>query len=213
MGSRNGGGPVTAIGKRQSDLKKSFNLAVRSLLTTCSAQEFNKAFPNFTNVERERLHQLFIQVITSLHGNVEDEFESLCHETQVGVALDTVEQHVEEQCLDPLFSERSNVMDTVQSLSTAKKAEIHYLRGLLERAEEHNRQIQARVDLLKNNAQEASDTTHVVEKPNFAVERWTFKLQGNLICSALNGVQLVGAIFDCRGMECFTAAVGGVRVS
>ncbi|KAL4347103.1 hypothetical protein GQ457_17G019530 [Hibiscus cannabinus] len=164
MGSRNGGGPVTAVGKRQSDLKKSFNLAVRSLLTTCSAQEFDKAFPNFTNAERERLHQLFIQVITSLHGNVEDEFESLCHETQVGVALDTVEQHVEEQSLDPLFSERSNVMDTVQSLSTAKKAEILYLRGLLERAEEHNRQIQARVDLLKNNTQEVSDTTHVVEK-------------------------------------------------
>ncbi|KAK8658838.1 hypothetical protein V6N13_029057 [Hibiscus sabdariffa] len=146
MGSRNGGGPITAVGKRQSDLKKSFNLAVRSLLTTCSAQ-----------------------VITSLHGNVEDEFESLCHETQVGVALDTVEQHVEEQSLDPLFSERSNVMDTVQSLSTAKKAEIHYLRGLLERAEEHNRQIQARVDLLKNNTQEVLDTTHVEKVCNFSL--------------------------------------------
>ncbi|GMJ05983.1 embryo defective 3006, Necessary for Nuclear Function 1 [Hibiscus trionum] len=164
MSSRDGGGPVTAIGKRQSDLKKSFNLAVRSLLTTCSAQEFSKAFPNFTNVERERLHQLFIQVITSLHGNVEDEFESLCQETQVGVALDTVEQHVEEQSLDPLFSERSNVMDAVHSLSSAKKAEINYLRGLLERAEEHNRLIQARVDLLKNNTQEVPDTKHIVEK-------------------------------------------------
>ncbi|XP_039012633.1 uncharacterized protein LOC120141941 [Hibiscus syriacus] len=164
MGSRNVGGQVTAMGKRQSDLKKSFNLAVRSLLTTCSAQEFSKAFPTFTNVEQQRLHQLFIQVITSLHGNVEDEFESLCRETQVGDALDTVEQLVEEQSLDSLFSERTNVMDAVHSLLTAKKAEIHYLRGLLERAEEHKRLIQARVDLLKNNTQEVLDTKHVVEK-------------------------------------------------
>ncbi|KAK8537811.1 hypothetical protein V6N13_096386 [Hibiscus sabdariffa] len=87
MGIRNGGGPVRAIGKSRSDLKKSFKLAVRSLLTTCSSQ-----------------------VISSLHGNVEDEFESLCHETI-----------------------RTNVMDAVYGLSTAKKTEIHYLRGLLER--------------------------------------------------------------------------------
>ncbi|KAE8661918.1 Adaptin family protein [Hibiscus syriacus] len=160
MGSRNVGDPVTAIGKRQSDLKKSFNLAVRSLLTTCSAEEFSKEFPNFTNVEQQRLHQLFIQVITSLHGNVEDEFGSLCHETQE-MPPDTVEQLVEEQSLDSLFSERTNVMDAVHSLSTAKKAEIHYLRGLLERAEQHNRIIQARVDLLKNNTQEVLDTKHV----------------------------------------------------
>lgn len=38
MDSRNGGGPVTTIGKRQSDLKKSFKLAVRSLLSTCPTQ-------------------------------------------------------------------------------------------------------------------------------------------------------------------------------
>ncbi|KAL4384514.1 hypothetical protein GQ457_15G007730 [Hibiscus cannabinus] len=38
MGIRYGGGPVRAIGKRQSDLKKFFKLAVRSLLTTCSSQ-------------------------------------------------------------------------------------------------------------------------------------------------------------------------------
>ncbi|PPD69666.1 hypothetical protein GOBAR_DD33445 [Gossypium barbadense] len=95
MDSRNGGGPVTTIGKRQSDLKKSFKLAVRSLLTTCPTQEFSKAFPKFSSIEQEHLHQLFIQVITSLHGNIE-----------VGDALDTVEQLVEEQSLDPLSSDR-----------------------------------------------------------------------------------------------------------
>ncbi|KAL4382873.1 hypothetical protein GQ457_15G007740 [Hibiscus cannabinus] len=80
----------------------------------------------------------------------QDEFESLCHATQVGVALDTVEQLVEDQSLVPMFSERTNVMDAVYGLSTAKKTEINYLRGLLERAGEHNRLIQARVELLGN---------------------------------------------------------------
>ncbi|XVE99981.1 hypothetical protein REPUB_Repub03eG0246800 [Reevesia pubescens] len=91
-------------------------------------------------------------------------FESLCLEMQVGTALDTVEQLVEEQSLDPLFSDKTNVMDAVHNLSTGKKAEIQYLRGLLERAEEHNRVVQAQVDLLKNKTQEVSGTTDVVEK-------------------------------------------------
>ncbi|TYG91029.1 hypothetical protein ES288_A12G230600v1 [Gossypium darwinii] len=164
MDCRNGGGPVTTIGKRQSDLKKSFKLAVRSLLTTCPTQEFSKAFPKFSSVEQEHLHQLFIQVITSLHGNIEDEFESLCNETQVGDALDTVEQLVEEQSLDHLSSDRTTVMDAVHNFSAAKKAEIHYLRGLLERAEEHNRLIQARVDLLRNKTQEVPDIKDVIGK-------------------------------------------------
>nr|KJB50781.1 hypothetical protein B456_008G218800 [Gossypium raimondii] len=143
MDSRNGGGPVTTIGKRQSDLKKSFKLAVRSLLTTCPTQEFSKAFPKFSSIEQEHLHQLFIQV---------------------GDALDTVEQLVEEQSLDPLSSDRTNVMDAVHNLSAAKKAEIHYLRGLLERAEEHNRLIQARVDLLRNKTQEVPDIKDFIGK-------------------------------------------------
>lgn len=163
MGSRSGGAPPV-IGRKQSDLKKSFNVAVRSLLTACPKQEFSKAFPNFTSAEQERLHQLFIQVITSLHGNLEDEFESLCLETQVGTALDTVEQLVEEQFLDPLFSDKTNIMDAVHHLSMAKQAEVQYLQGVLERAEEHNHLVQARVELLKNKTQEASSTTDVVEK-------------------------------------------------
>ncbi|MBA0853785.1 hypothetical protein Goshw_021943 [Gossypium schwendimanii] len=62
MGSRNGGGAPTMIRRRQSDFKMSFNLALRSLLTTCSKE--------------------------------------------VGTALDTVGQLVEEQCLDHFFSDK-----------------------------------------------------------------------------------------------------------
>ncbi|KAJ4707594.1 hypothetical protein OWV82_021093 [Melia azedarach] len=120
---------------RQSDLEKSFKLATRSLLTTCSKEEFSKAFSGFTSFEQDCLHRLFIQVISSLHANIEDEFESLCLEAQAGVALDTVEQFVEEESLDPLFSEMANVMDIAHDLSTAKKNEIRYLTSMLERVD------------------------------------------------------------------------------
>ncbi|KAH9739572.1 polyamine-modulated factor 1 [Citrus sinensis] len=154
-------GPAV-IGSRQSDLNKSFKLAIRSLLTTCSKE-----------------------VITSLHENIENEFESLCLETQVGAALDTVEQFMEEQSLDPLFSEkyfilsaisgclifqlasltcRTNVMDVVCDLTTAKKNEICYLTCMLERVEEQNRLRKARLELLKKGRQDFSGMTEVVEK-------------------------------------------------
>uniref|UniRef100_A0A2P2K8A9 Uncharacterized protein n=1 Tax=Rhizophora mucronata TaxID=61149 RepID=A0A2P2K8A9_RHIMU len=120
-------------GGRQSDLRKSFRLAVRPLLTCCSYEDFTKGFSRFNSSEQQSLRHLFIQVITSLHKMIEEEFESLCIETQVGTALDTVEQLVEEQSLDPLFSDRTNVLDVARDLSMEKEKEIHHLMGILER--------------------------------------------------------------------------------
>ncbi|KAJ0098922.1 hypothetical protein Patl1_22261 [Pistacia atlantica] len=51
------------VGSRQSDLNKSLKLAIRSLLTTCSKQEFSKAFNNFTSSEQDSLHRLFIHYL------------------------------------------------------------------------------------------------------------------------------------------------------
>ncbi|KAH1106672.1 hypothetical protein J1N35_010440 [Gossypium stocksii] len=144
MGSRNGGGAPTMIRRRQSDFKMSLSLALRSLLTTYSL--FLRFFFLFEllffQANGDTDH---IQVITTLHGSIE-----------VGTALDTVWQLVEEQCLDPFFSDKTNVMDAVHNLSTAKKSEIQYLRNLLERAEEQNRLIQAQVELHKNKNTEKS---------------------------------------------------------
>ncbi|KAF9690368.1 hypothetical protein SADUNF_Sadunf01G0188500 [Salix dunnii] len=155
--------------RRQSDLNRSFKLAIRSLLTSCSKQELAKAFSNFSNAEQESLHRLFIQVITSLHKMVE-----------VGIALETVEQLVEEKNLDPLFSEKSNIVDAVQILSMAKKNEIHYLMGMLEKvnirlldfqsrivlikAEDQNRCLRDRVELLKQKMPDDSGIPVVMEK-------------------------------------------------
>lgn len=157
-------GQLHPPGSRQLNLKKSFQLGIRSLLTACSKEEFFKEFPRFTSAEQEALHRLFIQVITSLHENVEDEFESLCLETQVGTALNTVEQLVEEQNMDPLFSDKTNIGDVGSDLLTAKKNEIEYLKGMLEKAEEQKCLIGARVELLKKERQDFFGTADTVGK-------------------------------------------------
>ncbi|KAG8375233.1 hypothetical protein BUALT_Bualt10G0079000 [Buddleja alternifolia] len=151
-------------GSRQLNLKKSFKRGLRSLLTACSEEEFRKAFPSFTAAEQDRLHRLFIQVITSLHGNIEEEFESIFLETQAGKVLDYVEELVEEHNLDTLPSKRSNVGETAQSLVEAKKNEIHHLECLLEKAEEQKRKLTARLELLKKEKQDFSGAANLVHE-------------------------------------------------
>ncbi|XP_015059800.1 uncharacterized protein LOC107005671 [Solanum pennellii] len=144
-------------GTRQTNLKTAFELGIHSLLTSCSKEGFCKAFPNFAPAEVERLHRLFIQVITSLHEDIEDEFESLCVETQAGSTLNMVEQLVEEQNLDPLFPEKSNVEEVRHYLSEAKQNEINYLTTMLETAEEQKRSITSRLETLKKQRHDFSD--------------------------------------------------------
>ncbi|KAK3004163.1 hypothetical protein RJ639_019575 [Escallonia herrerae] len=155
---------LVSPGSRQLNLKRSFEMGTRFLLTPCSKEDFFQAFPTFTNSEQERLYRLFLQVLTSLRENAQDEFESTCIETQVGSTLDTVEQLVEEQNLDPLFPNKTNVGDTAHSLSAAKKNEIQYLTSILEKAEEQKNIIRARIELLKKEGQDFSGAVHVVEK-------------------------------------------------
>ncbi|PON86150.1 Polyamine-modulated factor 1/Kinetochore protein NNF [Trema orientale] len=154
----------SAIGSRRSGLTKSFKLAIGSLLTACSKQEICKAFENFSANEQEYLHRLLIQVIASLHGNIEEEFESLCLETQVGTALDTVEQLVEEQALDPLLSDKTNVVDVAQNVLTIKENEIQHLENMLQMAEEQNHSIRACIEVLKKEQVDISGVADAVEK-------------------------------------------------
>ncbi|XP_010243125.1 PREDICTED: uncharacterized protein LOC104587279 isoform X2 [Nelumbo nucifera] len=119
-------------GLRHLNLKKSFKLGIRSLLTACSKEDFSKAFSMFNNAEQEGLHRLFLQVITSMHENIEEQFESICRETEVGTILDIVEQFVEEQTLDTLSTDKTNIDVVEQELSRAKKDEIQYLTSMLD---------------------------------------------------------------------------------
>ncbi|KGN53468.1 uncharacterized protein LOC101212745 [Cucumis sativus] len=152
------------VSSRQIDLKKSFKLAVRPLLTSCSREEFRECFSRFTTAEQDYLHRLFIQVITSLHGNIEDEFESLCVETQVGLVFDNVEQLLEEQDLDPLYSKKTNIVEIYNFLSMTKKEEIQHLKDMLKTAEEQNWVIQGRIDDLRKGVQDASGMADAVKK-------------------------------------------------
>uniref|UniRef100_A0A803PE51 Uncharacterized protein n=1 Tax=Cannabis sativa TaxID=3483 RepID=A0A803PE51_CANSA len=142
------------IGSRQSDLKKSFKLAVVSLLTACSKQDISKAFPNFAASEQDFLHRLFIQ----------EEFESLCLESQVGTTLDTVEQFLEEQALNPLHRDKTNVFDVAQNVLTLKKNEIQHLENMLQKAEEQNCLIRAQIEGLKEKEADVSVMADAVQK-------------------------------------------------
>ncbi|GKV10503.1 hypothetical protein SLEP1_g21852 [Rubroshorea leprosula] len=126
------------------------------------------------------------KVVTSLHANIEDEFESLFLETQVGKILDMEEQLVEEQSLDPLFSDkleasigsrfvsrvfllysfskRASSMDVAWNFLTVKETEIQFLRAMLEKAEEKMLLVQARINQLKKGTAEVLGSTDVVEK-------------------------------------------------
>ncbi|XP_028066112.1 uncharacterized protein LOC114269044 isoform X2 [Camellia sinensis] len=130
-------------GSRQLKLKKSFKLGICSLPMTCSKEEISKAFGRFTNAEQEALHRLFIQA---------------------GTILDTVDQLVEEQSLDSLCSDKTDVGDVWQNVSTVKKNEIQHLTGVLQMAEEHKRVMRARVERLKKELQEFSGSADVIEK-------------------------------------------------
>ncbi|KAF8412905.1 hypothetical protein HHK36_000877 [Tetracentron sinense] len=157
-------GQLPLPGLMQLNIKKSFKLGIRSLLTTCSKEDFSEAFPSFTRAEQEGLHQLYIQVITSLHGNIEEEFESLCLETQVGTVLDTIEQLVEERNINPLFADKTNIGDVQQELSRVKEDEVQHLMGMLESAAEQNRLVRARIESLKKERQDLSTTVDAVDK-------------------------------------------------
>ncbi|CAL0313237.1 unnamed protein product [Lupinus luteus] len=156
--------PAIGIGSRFSDFNNSFKFALRSLLTACSNEEFYKAFSSFSSTEKESLHRLYLQVITSLHENIEDEFDSICHRTKVGATLDAVEEIVEERELDLLSSNRSNMTDVAENLSTAKKNELQHLMQMVQAAEEHNQMIRKRLQLLKESRHALSGSSHAVEK-------------------------------------------------
>nr|BAC99789.1 unknown protein [Oryza sativa Japonica Group]BAC99895.1 unknown protein [Oryza sativa Japonica Group] len=141
--------PAAAAG-RYGNLERSFKLAARSVLTACSREDVKRAFPSFTDAERERLYQMFIYVIKSLHSNIER--RNLTYPAKnykVAAALEKIDQFVEEQKLDVLSSDKTNIEDTKQMISKAKKDEVEYLKSLIEEVEEKNNAMKARIELLK----------------------------------------------------------------
>ncbi|XP_044390284.1 uncharacterized protein [Triticum aestivum] len=144
-------------------LDKSFKLAARSVLTAFSREDLNNAFPSFTDAEREHLYQMFIYAIKSLHGNIVEEFRNFCDEIEIATALDKVDQFVEEQTLDVLSSDKTSIEDMKERISKEKKDEIELLKGLLEKTQERNNAMKARIEPLKQGG-EFNDTRDVLAK-------------------------------------------------
>ncbi|CAM0951726.1 unnamed protein product [Alopecurus aequalis] len=133
---------MAAAAGRYGNLDMSFKVAARSLLTAFSRRDVNKAFPSFTDIERERLYQVFIYVIKFLHSNIEEEFQTFCDEIEV-------DQFVEEQNLDVLSADKTSIEDIKERISEEKRDEIEHLKSLLEKTVERNKAMKARVEHLK----------------------------------------------------------------
>uniref|UniRef100_A0A1D1YRG1 Alanine--tRNA ligase n=1 Tax=Anthurium amnicola TaxID=1678845 RepID=A0A1D1YRG1_9ARAE len=148
-------------GTRHANLKRSFKLGVRSLLTAFSKEDVFKAFPTFSNLEKERLHHLLIQ----------EEFEAVCQETQVGSTLDTIEQLVEEQSLDMLSSEALNMGEVKETLARVKKDEICYLTSILEKAEKQNDLLKSRIESLMKQKDDTLAAVDAISKDDLLNDR------------------------------------------
>ncbi|KAI3910465.1 hypothetical protein MKX01_034859 [Papaver californicum] len=149
---------------RELKLKKAFKLIARTLLTACSREEFLEALSAFRRAKQDVLYQLFIHVIAELHENIEEDFESICTETQVAATFDKVEQLEEEQKLGSLAQNKTNLLDVKQELLRAKKAEICYLTSALEKAVEQNLQMKTHIESLKIDRRDYSATPDAVRK-------------------------------------------------
>ncbi|CAN6448919.1 unnamed protein product [Victoria cruziana] len=146
------------------NLRKSFKLAIHPLLTACSREGFDSVFSVLDESERQTLHKLLMKVIASLHESVQEEFESICHETKVHTAFELVEQLVEEQSLDTLHAEKTNLVQVREQLMKTKLDEIHCLRTMLAKAGERNCLLRSRLESLKEGRADASIAATLVEK-------------------------------------------------
>ncbi|KAF5189464.1 embryo defective [Thalictrum thalictroides] len=176
-----------SVGSKHLNLNKSFKMGIRSMLTTCSKQDFLKPFSSINKSKQDALYRLFIRVITSLHQNIEEHFESICLEAQVGATLDTVEKLVEEQTLDILFNDETNLANVKQEVSRAKKDEIAFLTNMLEVEVEKNNRMKAHIDSLKKGSVDSLGTADAVEK----LRSWNpnYGKPDEQILSGLNGQQ------------------------
>jgi len=155
---------------RVLSLRKSFSTALHSLLLACPKEDFLRIFSSFKHADQETLYQLYLQMIASIHGNIQEEFESVCQETQVMTALGTIEQLIENQKLDVLHEGKgaeeymTSVNDVKQELARRKLSEIHYLKNMIEKVEEQNQIDKKRIELLRNARDDISHADSALTK-------------------------------------------------
>ncbi|KAI3983827.1 hypothetical protein MKX01_011535, partial [Papaver californicum] len=105
------------------------------------------------------------------------EIEPYRCDLQVAATFDKVEQLEEEQKLDTLAQDKTNLLDVKQELLRAKKAEISYLTSALEKAVEQNLQMKTHIESPKIDRRDYSATPDAVEELVFELESGTLDLE------------------------------------
>ncbi|KAJ3692428.1 hypothetical protein LUZ60_012778 [Juncus effusus] len=163
------------LSARYQNLKSSFKMAVRSLLSACSREDVNRVFEGFTDKEKKNIYGMLVQLIKSLHANLEVDFNRFCEETEVGAILDKVDEMIEEQSLDELSSNSIDFGDMKEKIKQVKKDEITYLTSMLQKVEKSNNEMKSRIELLRNN-QDLPSIKGAVEK----LRRWNAEFEKNI---------------------------------
>ncbi|KAL5699259.1 hypothetical protein ACHQM5_030189 [Ranunculus cassubicifolius] len=158
---QDGGNPPSGV--RQLNLKKSFKLAIRAMLTACSKQDVMNAFPTLDKSKQEALYQLFVKIVMSSHKIIQEDFESICVETNAGEILDTVEQLVEERSLDVLYGDTS-LVDARRVVVKSKKDEIEYLKNQLKKVRKEKNDVKEKMELVNKERVECMEIGEDVER-------------------------------------------------
>ncbi|RZC69524.1 hypothetical protein C5167_032637 [Papaver somniferum] len=148
---------------RELKLKKAFKMIARTLLTACSREVIAELHENIEVTTDAGVNGI-VAFITPASAQITplvvmallEDFESICAETQVAATFDKVEQLEEEQKLDTLAQDKTNLLDVKQELSRAKKAEISYLTSALEKAVAQNLQMKTHIESLRIDRQDYS---------------------------------------------------------
>ncbi|KAK3122801.1 hypothetical protein QOZ80_8AG0618510 [Eleusine coracana subsp. coracana] len=139
-----------AASGRYYALHKSLRNVIKCLPGACSREFIKDAFPSFTDEERERLYRMLHNVMRSMHDNILDEFDEVCQQQQVSVALDKIDEFVIKRNLDQLSSTDETSIDAIEEkTSRMKKDKIAYLADILKKVEESNNAMEAQIKLMK----------------------------------------------------------------
>eukprot|EP00249_Psilotum_nudum_P017042 c26123_g2_i1 orf=75-575(+) len=151
-------------GERMVKLKSAFSIAVHSLLTACSYEDFVGQFPSLEPKQHESLYKFYAQVMAAIHENVEDEFHEICEESKVMETLDRLEHCNKSQRLTigyPQFLGEGGVPSAAvrEKVLDSKLNELNHLKCFLKQAEEQNHMLATQLEALHKEVANADDSS------------------------------------------------------
>lgn len=130
--------PQPPLGLRWSNLNLAFSVALHSLLTACSKEEFTSHFPFLKTYQQDALYKLYTQMIVAVEENVQEEFGDICKETKVMDALDNLEKISLGQGTDNSDIRRRIHTAFKEEVVNSKTNELKHLNQILQKVKEQN---------------------------------------------------------------------------